>query len=174
MKKVLVVLLLALLMTGCKEQEVYETMKDTVQTQAPGVKMEILLDLPVDASRQVISSEENGDVYFCNDYVLTVNTVASGDLQKTFLQATGFTPEQLTVLQTRQGDSIRYSCVWTAAGEGGDQVGRCAVLDDGNYHYVLTAMADASVAGELAEGAWYGIFNSFRLIAPEEVVDSGS
>lgn len=174
MKKVILFLMLAVLLTGCKPPQVYETMDDSVQVQKPGEKMEILVSLPVDASRQVMSSEENGEIYFCNDYILTMQTVEAGDLQKTFLNATGFKPEQLSVVETQQGDATRYSCVWTAVGETGDQVGRCAVLDDGSYHYVLTAMADASVAGELTEGAWQEIFSSFRLIAPEDVVDSGS
>ena len=174
MSKILAVLLIVLMLTGCTGTESYETMQDTVQVQRPAEKMEVLLNLPADASQQVMSGEENGQIYFCQDYVLTVETVESGDLQKTFLSATGFTPDQLSVMETRQGDATRYSCVWTAAGENGDQIGRCAILDDGNYHYVLTAMADAELAGELTEGAWRGIFNSFRLIDPEDLVDSGS
>lgn len=174
MGKIWVVLIAAVLLTGCTGPEVYETMEDSVQVQAPAEKMEILFSLPSDASQQVMSGEENGDVYFCKDYVLTVQTVDGGDLKKTFLNATGFAPEQLSVMQTKQGEAIRYSCVWTAAGESGDQVGRCAILDDGNYHYVLTAMADAELAGELTDGAWRGIFNSFRLVEPEDVVNSGS
>lgn len=174
MKKVWIVLLLAFMLTGCKEQKVYETMEDSVEIPVAGEKMEIFFNLPPEASQQVMSGEENGDIYFCNDYILTVQTTQAGDLEKTFLGATGFTPNQLSVMQTKQGDVTQYSCVFIAAGETGDQVGRCAILDDGHYHYILTAMADASLAGELSDGPWQGIFNSFSLISPDEVVDSGS
>ncbi len=173
-KKVIVFLLLSVLLTGCKEQKVYETLGDSVKKPAVAEKMEIFFNMPSDASQQVMYGEENGDIYFCNGYILTAQTTEAGDLQKTFLDATGFTPDQLSVMQTKQGNVTQYSCVFVAAGETGDQVGRCAILDDGNYHYILTAMADASVAGELSEGPWEGIFNSLCLIEPESVVDSGS
>ncbi len=174
MKILVLGVIIGMLLVGCKAPGVYETMQDSVEQVTPGKKMEIVVRLPVDASRQVMSSEENGDLYFCSGYTLTVQTVEAGDLQKTFYHATGFTPDQLSVMETQQGDVTRYRCVWTAAGETGDQVGRCEILDDGNYHYIVTAMAEEKMAGQLREGAWKDIFNSFRLIAPEDVVDSGS
>ena len=85
----------------------------------------------------------------CDDYMLSMQTLAGGDLNRTLKQITGYDKTQLTVLQTRAGDAEKYSCVWTAAGEGGDQVGRAVILDDGNYHYCVTVMADAAAAGEL-------------------------
>jgi hypothetical protein len=47
-------------------------------------------------------------------------------------------------------------------GESGQLVCRAAVLDDGNYHYCLTAVAPAANAGELSE-QWNALFASLRL-----------
>ena len=46
----------------------------------------------------------------------------------------------------------------------GEMVGRAAILDDGNYHYALSALAPAETAQQLEE-IWEAIFQSFA-IAP--------
>ena len=47
-------------------------------------------------------------------------------------------------------------------GEQGQQVARGCILDDGNYHYVLTALAEAERAGEFEE-VWQEIFSGYSL-----------
>lgn len=174
MKKWWIIPVLVLLLTGCGKPESFETIMD--QTVLPGKKekMVIMIDVPDDASLEAMESDENCSVYVCDDYSLTTYTVEGGDLKKTILEATGFLPEQLDIIRTREKDMQKYICVWTAVGESAEQVGRCAVIDDGDYHYVLTAMADAEKAGILAQNEWLSVFRSFRLIAPEDVVNSGS
>lgn len=174
MRKLIVIGLLLLMLTGCKGEESFETMMDGTPEPVQAEKMHIMVNLPEDAAKQVMSSDESGSAYLCEDYVLTVQTLPGGDLSKTLLETTGFTPEKLPLIETVQGDIKRYVCVWTSLGENGAQVCRCTVLDDGNYHYVLTAMADEEKAGELSSGVWETVFSSFRLIAPEDVVSSGS
>lgn len=174
MGKLMVMGLLIALLCGCTNQESYETMMDASLQPMQAKKMEIMVDLPEEAAKQAITTEESGSVYLCDEYMLTVQTLPGGDLQKTVLQATGFLPEQLPMIETAQAGVKRYICVWTSAGEAGDQVCRCAILDDGSYHYILTAMADEEDAGRLSESVWREIFASFRLIAPEDVVSSGS
>lgn len=174
MRKIIVIGLLLLMLTGCGGEESYETMMDGAVEPVQAERMHIMVNLPEEAAKQAMDSEDSGAMYLCEDYVLTVQTLPGGDMQKTILETTGFTPDQLPMIETAQGDAKRYVCVWTSLGENGNQVGRCAVLDDGNYHYVLTAMADEDKAGELAEGVWDTVFSSFRLIAPEDVVSSGS
>ena len=53
-----------------------------------------------------------------------------------------------------------YHKVWTAAGEGGDQLGRAQILSDGEFHYVVAVMADCTASGTLAE-TWQALFDSF-------------
>lgn len=175
MKKGWIAILAVLfLLCGCASQKTYETVLDSATEPEKAKPLHPVVELPTDAVQQTLSSEENNTVYFCDGYVLTMQITDGGDLQKTFLQTTGFLPEQLSIMKTKQADATCYRAVWTAAGDTGDQVGQCAVLDDGSYHYILTVMADEENSGELQRGAWQTIFRSFRLIDPAEVVSSGS
>ena len=94
--------------------------------------------------------------------LLTLQTFTGGDLDATMRQVTGFSKEQVTCLQTRDGEINQYSCVWSSAGEGGDHVGRAVILDDGSYHYTVTVMADFETAGELTD-TWQDLLNSVSL-----------
>ena len=161
-------------LTGCAQKPDYESVMDTVVTFAPAQKKDVIINLPENAVQEVLSSLENGSMYLCENYTVTVQTVNSGDLKSTFEQLTGYSPEYLPIIETIQGDCKRYTTVWSATGETGDQVGRCVVLDDGNYHYTIAVMADAEDAGQLIQGQWETVLNSFRLVGSEEITDSGS
>ena len=65
-------------------------------------------------------------------------------------------------METDGNGQKRYDWVWSAAGEGGDVVGRAAVIDDGKYHYCVTLQTDAAMAGDLEE-AWSGVLDSFQV-----------
>lgn len=174
MKKMLGILALMVLLAGCSQPETLETVTDQVEQPERGTKMHAMFQMPPDAVQDTMTDAENGKVYICTDYVLTANTTESGDLNQTVLETTGYTTEQLYMIETMQGDAKRYSLVWTSASETGQQVGRCVILDDGSYHYVLSAMADAEKAGELSQEQWLDIFSSFQLLHPQDVVNSGS
>lgn len=174
MKKWWVICILALLLCGCGKQGELETVMDSAEIPMRPEPREVYVALPKDAAKETMNGEEGGNIYFCEDYTLTLQTVPGGDLQKTILDTTGYLPEQLPVMKTENPEYKCYRCVWTAVGESGDQVGRCTVLDDGNYHYILTAMADAEKAGLLTNGAWEEIFDSFCFALPEEQTNFGS
>lgn len=160
MKKWLAICLCVGLLTGCSA-ETFETLgpvSHVSATAAPARSM--VLALPADAA--VLTSSGDDMLYICKDYTIAVQTVSGGDLTDTIRSLTGYTPSQLTVMESTCGDHRRYDFVWTAAGEGGDQICRAAVLDDGNYHYCLTLMADATAAGELTD-RWNDLLGSFCL-----------
>ncbi len=123
----------------------------------------ITFDLPEDAAAQVISGE-NGTLYFCDGYEIMVQTLSSGDLNRTLQTLTGYSADALTVIETATSNVKRYESAWTAAAEEGDQVGRTVILDDGNYHYCLSVMASAREAGSLQE-CWQALFSSLALQA---------
>ena len=161
MKKVCVLLLCLILLTGCAEAPVFEQVDDVYNpSEAPEPKT-IRMTLPNDASSQVLSGD-TGTLYFCDGYEIMVQTMASGDLDGTLKTLTGYEREALSVLQTRTGEIKRYECAWTSAGEGGDRVGRLVVLDDGSYHYSVAVMADALDAGALQE-SWQELFSGIVL-----------
>ena len=87
----------------------------------------------------------------------------SGDLEATVKAVSGFDMDSLTVIQTMRDGRDCYEFVWACAGEDGQQVGRATILDDGNYHYVLSVMGDADHAWENYP-VWLSMFQSFSLV----------
>lgn len=173
MRKIFVLSLCVLLLAGCGSNEALETVADVQTAPVVAAVQRIQVQLPPELSTPVLQSEETGTLYLCDDYSVTVQTVASGDLNKTIQNATGIRKEELQILQTQKGDAKCYQWVWTANGESGIQVGRGCVLDDGVYHYVLTALADESLAGKVRP-VWREIFSSYCLAAEREPVSTGS
>lgn len=161
LKKLLVLGLLAAVLTGCAAGE-YETMSDSYIEPGEAVLRQVAVQLPEDAASPVAVTDTGERLYVCQGYTIEVQTLSAGDLDRTMRAVTGFSSEELTVFSRQQGDLDRYDCVWTAAGEGGDQIGRAALLDDGSCHYVLSVMADSSQAGEF-EAVWQELFASFTL-----------
>lgn len=161
MKKCLI-LFLALLLCGCAAAPTFETLGHISHTNPTIPKLQkVVLSLPEDATKSVMSNDSD-TVYHCQNYTIVLQTMASGDLSATVDAISGFSPHQLTMLQSRCADHDRYDWVWTAVGEGGDVVCRAAVLDDGAYHYSLQVFASAQEAGDLTE-AWNALFQSFCL-----------
>lgn len=160
MKKVVILCTLLLALTGCSEKS-YETVSD-VYLAPTKTASRLTLALPEDANRVALTNAAAGTAYLCDGYCVTVSTLEAGDLDATLRTTTGFTSTQLPVMERQDGANRRYECVWAAAGEGEDQIGRAVVLDDGSFHYVLTVMADAEDAGDL-RATWQRILDSFRI-----------
>lgn len=161
MKKVLAMAALLFLLSGCS-QPVFETIgAPDIPADTPAAA-EILLTLPREASAMTMEGENAGTIYFCDGYTVGVQTLSGGDLDATLRQITGFSRDALTVMQTQLTSVKRYESVWSAAGEGEDQVGRVVILDDGNYHYAVSVMANYSAAGSLA-ATWQEILSSVSL-----------
>lgn len=161
MKKCWICLIFALFLMGCSA-ETFETVGDEVLQPVMATAGELSMTLPDSATTQAMQSEDGGKLYFCDGYVLTVQTLDGGDMELTAKSLCGFGTDSLRVMETAIDGYKRRDWVWTAAGEGSDQVGRAAVLDDGNYHYCVTVMADAAAAGKL-ETEWNALFASLSL-----------
>lgn len=161
MKKWMILVVLALMLTGCTARETYETVADEVIQAVSAQPRQIHIELPEEAVLPVMENED-GQLYMCKDYDVEVMTLDGGDIEKTIRTVTGMDPEDLTIMETLDSELSRREFVWTAAGELGEQVCRGAVLDDGSYHYVLCAMIDAQKAAEYQE-IWNGLFESFSI-----------
>ncbi|MBO5324304.1 MAG: hypothetical protein J6A88_09490 [Oscillospiraceae bacterium] len=162
MKKLgMMILALALLLSGCLAAPVYETLDGLdVNGNVPAMK-KMVFDLPEDASVQTVQGTA-GRIYFCDGYEIMVETFSAGDLDKTLRNLTGFSRDALTLVQTKVDGIDRYSCVWTSIGENGEQVGRTTILDDGGYHYCLTVTAPAEDSLKL-QPVFGALFESFTL-----------
>ena len=162
MKVVLTLLLTLLMLTGCGAAQVYETVTDEPVAAVSAQPREIRFDL---AQEPILPAMEydGGQLYRCGDFDVMVQTLDAGDLRDTVLRISGFSPDELTIIQTASGAVDKYEFVWTAVTEEGHQIGRATVLDDGNYHYALSATVDAELISEYQE-IWNGIFESFELV----------
>lgn len=171
MKKCWIMLLCLLLLSGCGTEEPMETVSDELLIPVLAPAKELVVPLPVEASQQVIWTQDSEKLYFCDGYSLAIQTLAAGDLERTVQSLCGYGTQELTILKTRHDDIRRYDWVWTSAGEGGDQIGRAAVLDDGSYHYCVSVMAEENQSGQL-EQQWEKIFSSMSL--SDTPTDQGS
>ena len=172
MKLVAIIVSVLLLLCGCAAEETYETVMDVWEEQPVPEAKSICVDLPGESAMPVMESD-GGRVYVSSDYEIYVQTMPGGDIGATIEEMSGHPRESLTVLSTMQDDVMRYDFVWATAGEGGDLLGRGIVLDDGNYHYVLTALADEKASSRV-QPAWKEIFGSFRLAQEREEISTGS
>lgn len=161
MRKIVWLLMVALLLSGCGAVQTFENVEDVYSPVDSPRPADTSYLIPKDADAQVLTGD-SGKLYLCNGYDIIVETLVAGDLEKTLKAITGYAEDKLTMLQTGTAQLQRYECAWSAAGEAGDQVGRTVILDDGNYHYCITLTADAQEAGSLQE-TWQEILNSFCL-----------
>lgn len=161
MKLFAALLLAAAIFSGCGEEKPAETIGDLGEPPAVGEPREISVELPGEAAMPTM--EEGGRRYYlCNDYEITIDTRQAGDLQATIQELTGYDPENLTVLKTREPGADRYEFVWASAGEQGERLGRAVVLDDGDYHYTMSVLRDADNTEKL-QVVWRQVFSSFHL-----------
>ena len=159
--KFLVLLMTVLLIAGCAPAQVYETVTDEPVLSASAQPGMISFDL---AQEPILPAMETdgGQLYLCGDFDVMVQTLDGGDLSDTVFRISGFLPEELTLIRTESADVDKYEFVWTSATDEGQLIGRATVLDDGNYHYAMSATVNAELIEEYQE-IWNGIFESFEL-----------
>ena len=162
MKRMLTILLVLGLLSGCGSQVPAETLGNVMEEPQLPEPREMSVDLPGEAAIPTMQ-EEGRRYYLCDDYEITLERRPGGDLQQTIGELTGRSPEDLTVVETEAPGARRYDFVWACAGEQGQQLGRAAVLDDGTYHYTLTVLRPAENT-ELLQVSWPQVFSSFSLV----------
>lgn len=160
MKKIAIALL-ALLLTGCAAQETMETIADEIIQPVMLKPGEILVSLPGETAIPAMESD-SGRMYLASDYEIYIQTLSSGDLSGTIRTVSGYEQEDLTVIHTEADGTDRYEFVWSCVGEKGDRLGRAVILDDGEYHYVMTVLRDAETTVS-TQVCWNDVFSSFSL-----------
>lgn len=159
MKRWIWICLLMTLLCGCGAEETLETVNDEWLLPAMAQPREISVRLPDNLVAPALELSGRR-LYLAEEYEIMLETIASGDLETTLRNLTGYDSDRLTVIKTQQENADRYDFVWTAAGEQGERLGRGTILDDGNYHYCLSALRDG---GETII-VWQDVFDSFCLI----------
>lgn len=161
MRKWMTLFLMMLMLTGCAAEETFETISDELIQPVSAQTREIVVTLPQEAATPVAEGDI-GTIYLCDGYEIALQTLEGGDLNATIQTISGYSREDLTVMETEQGDVKKYELVWASAGELGDRVGRAVILDDGSYHYVLCVLSDADRTQEY-QGVWQYMFDSFTV-----------
>ena len=160
MKKLWLLLIVMVLLPGCG-QTTYEGREAPCGSQSveavPGV---ISICATDDMSMPVMSTQEGNRFYIADHYEVSLQTMAGGDIDETLKSCTGFDRSRLMVIQTQKDGLARYDCAWTSVGEEGQHVGRTTILDDGNFHYVLTITGQE---GEELAAAWKQLSDSFTI-----------
>lgn len=160
MRKMIVVLISVLILAGCGSTQTLETIADEPVLAVSAEQREVKVELPDDAAVMTMSCD-NKTIYLCGGYEICFEVLDAVDLDRTIKQVTGFHEEYLTVLKTGYEGFSKHEMVWSSAGETGDYLGRAVVLDDGDHHYVLSALAPADMVQNL-EGQWEEMFASFQ------------
>ena len=174
MKKLCIFLLAVFLLAGCAEKKTYETISDGLETPKLPKKLEMVAVMPEGATSPVFSTADAGKLYEYENCTITIQAVTAGDFSGLIRDVTGYTKENLQIMESVQAGLQSFQVVWTSTGEGQTQVGRACILTDGNYYYVLTAMVPESKAGALSKGELKEMFASFRAIPEQDVISSGS
>ena len=162
MKKVVFVVLMFLVLSGCSGKQVFETVSDVEWMPVIAQARQLNLALPKDAAVYTVMGDEENKLYLCDGYTVAVQRMESGDLDRTVRQVTGFCAERISMIETKQEDVTRYDFAWSAVGESGDQIGRGALLDDGQYHYCVSVMGSAEKSGVLQE-QWQSLLLSVNI-----------
>lgn len=160
MKRLMIMVLIVLMLTGCGAKQTLETVDDVYVTQLQAETKKVSLSLPEDAVLMMVNGEKR--LYFCGGYELYLETFSSSSIETTLQMLTGYNRSSLTVMEIPGLEVMRYECVWTAAAEAGDMVGRTVILDDGYYHYCLSVITSANEAGSLQE-TWNDLTLSFQV-----------
>ena len=162
MKRIILYIVFALLLCGCGAEETFETVADEWAAPAMVIPREISVSLPGETTVSAMESD-TGRFYFAEDYEVCIQTLPAGDLSATIQTVSGYAKEDLTVMETQTDLAKRYEFVWVSAGEKGERIGRGVVLDDGDYHYVMTVLRDAETT-ETSQIGWHDVFRSFCLV----------
>jgi hypothetical protein len=162
MKRMIVLMTVLGLLSGCGAAETYELVTDEPVQQVSAQPREMHFFLAEETAMPAMETD-SGKLYLCGEYDVMSQIFDGGDLERTIRQVSGFSPNDLTVIQTESENVKKTEFVWTSAAEEGHRICRATILDDGNYHYVLSATVPAEKIEEYQE-IWNGIFETFKLI----------
>lgn len=172
MKKLFVLLLITSMLLGCGAEETFEVVEDVIPVEQVAVPQQFFVSLPDEAMAPTFLGDGE-ELYVCQGYTISKQIQESGDMEKTVNTLTGHSQEDIQIIKTFYDNCDRYDLVWTAAGEEGLQLGRACILDDGNYHYILSTLAGEDTAGQLRD-TFQDMYDSCKLLDPDVNLSTGS
>lgn len=143
-------LILGIMLCGCSGGEDFEVIADSLVDSPKPEPAKMVLTLPSDVTLSVMEGSD-WECYEGEHYQIILQTCPSGSLDQTLQLVTGYSKEQLNVMEISATNVDKYFCAWSSVSEAGEVVGRCTILDDGMYHYCLSILIDAEVSGEVRD-----------------------
>ena len=171
MKKGLVLLLVLLVLSGCSAP-VWETVED-IAPAVPTASMEnetYTIEIGVPSSMKLLEAKDGWHIFSTDHGEFEVETrtfLASGvaDAVKTL---SGYSMEQLTVLETERFDLPEYQFVWLTQTEQGTRLCRADLVVDGMECYAVVC-STMETAGDLYEKDIRRTIATFGLFTDEGV-----
>lgn len=166
MKKLVYLILMALVLTGCgREEAVFETIGESAYTPVSAPEPAcISVWIPDSAAAQTAADGTAAEIYIWDDCEMRIQTMDGGDLDRTLEALTGRSADALTVVSYEKNGLKLHQSVWSASGEEGVQLGRCLVADDGVYHYCVSLVSPEDTD---SSDAYAQICASFSLAAAD-------
>lgn len=143
---------LIILLTGCSgvSQTGFEQVADDIPVSSAAPQYSMVLATPADT--QEVAAFSGEQLYAQSEGALTITTqvLQADHLDGLLRELTGLSQDHLTLMTTWQDGLPRHDLTWTAAGEGGMEVYRSVILDDGTYYYIATAAVPEEQAAAYA------------------------
>ena len=161
---------LAAVCCGCAADTVtWETVDDEI-VAASGPAEEpyvITFGVPEGVSLDPIS-QGNRSLYVQKDgdYEILSDVVTAPNADRAIEQVSGFSAEDLDVLETTRFGLPAYRFAWVSASDEGTYVSQAAVVEDGSYYYALVFSAREEVGDAYADCA-EAVFASFGIYGNE-------
>ena len=171
-KAVFLTCALALLLGGCAAAEpAWETVDDTVVLDAGSYldsAYTMLFDVPADAREDALAAAAGRTVYTnaAGDYEIVGQTLLCADADTAVRRLSGFSPEELDVIETTRFGLPEYRFAWYTSGDEGGSLCRADVLLDGTYCYALTFSARES-CGNTYDSTAQRVFATLSLFEDE-------
>jgi len=171
-KKVVAVLtILTLFLSGCRAEPQWETVSDEVPAQ-PVTAQEpcvIQFGVPSDAEKQFQTESRDRSVYVQEngDYEIVSDVITAGSLDDAVRQVSGFSPDDLELVQTTRFGLPEVQFAWSSESDEGGYVSRASLVEDGDYYYALIFSVREGLGDKYRDCA-QAVFSSFGLYGDEQ------
>lgn len=170
MRKVLLpVLLLGVLLCGCRVEPDWETVDDNIVQVAAAEEPPYIITygIPDDATMDPLSAR-NRSLYVSEngDYEILSDVITAASLDDALRQVSGFGEAELSVLETSRFGLPEYRFGWASSSDEGEFVSQASLVEDGNYYYALVFSVRQGL-GKKYDDCAREVFASFGLYGDE-------
>ncbi len=164
-----IVLILTLLLCGCRAEPDWETVDDAAVQVSATVEPPYIITygVPADASMEPLSARNRGlYVGEGGEYEIMSDVISAASLDDALRQISGFGLDELDVIETSRFGLPEYRFAWSSASDEGEYVSEASLVQDGGYYYALIFSTRQGLSGKYDDCA-EEVFASFGLYGDE-------